>query len=66
MKKTNYMMTAHDVMEELGVSRAKAYGIVREMNAELCSQGYTVIAGKVPRPFWEKKFFGFSSEKEYA
>ena len=51
MKKTNYMMTAQDVMEELGVSRAKAYGIVREMNAELCSQGYTVIAGKVPRPF---------------
>ena len=38
--------TANEVMEILGVSRAKAYKVVRELNEELAAKGYIVTAGK--------------------
>ena len=53
-----YMMDVHDVMEELDVSKSKAYQILRELNKALEADGYTVLAGKIPRPYWETKFYG--------
>lgn len=41
--------TAQEVQEMLGVSRAKAYKIVKELNDELASKGFIVTAGKVRR-----------------
>ena len=55
-----YMMDANDVAEELGVSRSKAYKILRELNESLRKEGYIVIAGKIPRPYWETKFYGYA------
>ena len=46
--RTNYMMTVDDVMEELGVKRSKA------------QEGYVAVRGKIPRPYWETKFYGCS------
>ena len=40
----------------LGISRSKAYQIIRELNAELKSQGYMVLNGKVNRSYFMKKF----------
>ena len=41
-------MTVEEVAEELGVSKSKAYKIVREqLNAELQKQGYLTVAGRV-------------------
>lgn len=54
----DYMMTVYDVMEELGVQRSKAYSVLRELNAELTKEGYVAVRGKIPRPYWEKKFYG--------
>ncbi len=54
-----YMMDVNDVMTELGVSKSKAYQILRQLNKMLESEGYTVLAGRIPRPYWEKKFYGF-------
>lgn len=56
----NYMMNVHDVMRELGVSKSKAYEILRQLNKELERDGYKTLAGKVPRPYWEKKFYGYT------
>lgn len=53
----NYMMTADEVANELGVSRNFAYKIIRELNMELKSQGYVVVSGKIPRAFWKTKFY---------
>lgn len=61
-----YMMTARDVAEELGISRGHAYKIVRELNEELHSKGYIVVAGKVPRAFWNRKFYNDASEIRMA
>jgi hypothetical protein len=58
---TNYMMSATDVAAELGVSKGHAYKIIRQLNGELEQSGYIVVAGKVPRAFWEKRFFGYGT-----
>ncbi len=57
----NYMMTADDIAEETGISKGKAYKLIKDLNAELASKGYIVIAGKLPRAFWETKFFGYNA-----
>lgn len=45
-----YYMNAQDVRDVLGVSRSKAYDILRKLNAELEKEGYAVVPGKIPRP----------------
>ena len=58
--RTNYMMTVDDVMEELGVKRSKAYSILKQLNDELAKEGYVAVRGKIPRLYWETKFYGCS------
>ena len=58
MKET-YMMSADEIADELGVSKGKAYKVIRDLNAELEQMGFIVISGKIPRAYWEKKFFGY-------
>lgn len=41
-------LTAQEVAEVCGVSDGKAYGLIREMNAELKAAGYLTVSGKVP------------------
>ena len=55
-----YMMTVEGVMNELGVKRSKAYSILKQLNEELEKDGYVAIRGKIPRPYWETKFYGYS------
>ena len=59
--RTNYMMTADEVATELGISKGHAYKMIRQMNEELEKAGFIVVAGKVPRAFWEKKFYGYQT-----
>ena len=49
-------LTAAEVAETVGVSTAKAYGLIREMNAELKAAGYITIAGKIPEYCIKKRF----------
>lgn len=56
MENTN-MLRAKDIALELGVSEGKAYKIIRELNQELKEQGYIVVAGRIPRAFWNKKHY---------
>lgn len=50
--------TAQEVMEILGVSRAKAYRVVKELNEELAAKGYIVTAGKVSKKFLAERLYG--------
>ena len=36
--------------------------IIRQLNEELAEQGYIRIAGKCPRKYFEKKYYGYSFE----
>ncbi len=56
-----FYYTAKEVMELFGVSRAKAYRIVKELNEELAAQGYIVISGKVPKKYLEEKYYGMTA-----
>ena len=60
MNKRNYMIKAKEVADEMDVSLGYAYKILRQLNKELANEGYITVSGKVPRAFWEKKFFGYS------
>ena len=49
MQQTYKFLFVGDVMEILGISKSKAYEIIRKMNKELEAEGYETIAGRVPR-----------------
>ena len=59
--KSNYMMDAEDVANELGISKGHAYKVIRQLNEELEKSGFIIVAGKDPRAFWEKKFYGYQT-----
>ena len=52
-------LTAKEISEAMCVSESKAYGIIRELNKELRTEGYLTVSGKVPVAFFKKKYFGF-------
>jgi transposase len=52
-------VSAKELSKILGVSVSKSYTIIRSLNNELSENGYMVIAGKCPKKFVEKKFYGF-------
>ncbi len=52
--------SAQEVAEILGVSRTKAYKIVKELNIELREKGYIIIAGKVPKRYFEQRCYAFN------
>ena len=51
-------MRVEEVAEELGVSVAYAYKLIRSMNEELRRKGCIVIAGRIDRKFFYEKFYG--------
>lgn len=59
--KTQYV-TADELVDTLGVSKGKAYQIIRQLNGELAEQGYIKIARKCPRKYFEKRYYGYTSE----
>lgn len=50
-------MTAAEVAETVGVSVSKAYRIIKELNDELKSNGYLVVAGRVPTAYFTEKWY---------
>ena len=59
--KSNYLMDAEDVANELGISKGHAYKVIRQLNEELEKSGFIIVAGKVPKAFWKKKFYGYQT-----
>lgn len=56
--------TAADVAEMLGCCESYAYKIIRGLNKELQKKGYIVTAGKVPKQYFEEKYYGYESRKK--
>lgn len=52
------MVTAVEIVADLGVSRAFAYNLIKRLNTELEEKGYITIAGKVSRKYYEEKLYG--------
>jgi len=58
--------TAAEIAQMIGVGRITAYGIVKQMNEELKSRGFLAVRGKVPKEFFDAKYFGGTRGKEVS
>ena len=58
MLRTDTMVYADEVANVLGVAKETAYKIIRTLNKDLEKKGYIVVSGRLPRRFWEEKFYG--------
>lgn len=61
MSKVYYDAT--EIAEMLGISKASAYKIIRNLNKDLESQGFLVVQGKVSCAYFKKKWYGFQEEE---
>lgn len=53
-----YYIGAPEAAEALELSEGKVYEIFRELNEELKKQGFITVSGRVPRAYFNQKFFG--------
>jgi len=53
----DYFYFVEDVMKMLNLSRAKCYEIIRQLNAELDAAGYLTVAGRVPRKYFDSRYY---------
>ena len=56
-------ITARELSDMLGVSMGYAYKIIRKLNKELDKDGFIVIAGKVPKGYFEKRWLGYNAKE---
>ncbi len=61
IKQNKIYITASELSELLGVSLGHAYKMIRSMNKELEKSGYIIVAGKLPRKYFEKRWFGYDT-----
>ena len=53
----NIFVGAEYVSTLLGVSKAYAYEVIKELNIELASKGYLVVRGKVNKEYLYEKIY---------
>lgn len=58
------MVNAKEIAEAMGVSKATAYKIIRELNAELKANGCRTVQGRVSKEYFEKAYFSMPAETE--
>lgn len=51
------MINANEIADLMGVSKATAYKIIRQLNAELKESGCRTIQGRVSREYFERAYF---------
>lgn len=59
-QETNIFYTAKDIQSMLGISRSKAYDLVKNLNSELEGKGYLVIPGKIPKKYLAERCYGLA------
>lgn len=50
-------LSATDIADIMEVSKGHAYKIIRILNDELSANGFIVVAGKVPRKYFEERCY---------
>ena len=49
--------TADDISVILTVSKPTAYRIIKRLNDELTNKGFIVVSGRVPKKYFNEKFY---------
>ena len=58
MTRRETMVYADEVAATLGVAKETAYKIIKGLNDNLREKGYVTVSGRLPRRYWEEKFYG--------
>ena len=64
MQNANMFYTAAELSSILGVSLSKGYLLIKQMNSELEEQGYMTITAKVPKRYFEKRWYGCDENQQ--
>ena len=56
--------TADEIAQMVGVGRTTSYKMVNQMNAELLKQGFLVVKGKIPKEYFDARYYGGSHPVE--
>ena len=57
MELQDRMMKVDEVMERLSLSKASAYQVIKELNAELEAKGLRTIPGRVSKRYFDSVYF---------
>ena len=57
-------LRAEEVAEELSVSKAYAYKLIRTLNNDLRKQGFITINGRVSKQYFKEKLYGTNAVSE--
>lgn len=57
-QETKLYLNAMEISSMLGISLGTAYRIIRQLNVELGKKGYIVISGKLPKRYFEERYYG--------
>lgn len=57
MTNSKLFYTADDIAGLLTISRPTAYRIIRNLNDELAKKGFIIISGRVPKKYFDEKFY---------
>lgn len=60
-KEKKIFITSDELSEILEISKGHSYRIIRQLNKELEGKGFVTIAGKLPRAYFEKRYYGYVS-----
>lgn len=55
---------AKDIAEEMGVSEAYGYNLIRQLNNELKEQGFVTVQGRLSRQYFEERIYGTKAKEE--
>lgn len=50
-------LSADDIAAIMEVSKGHAYKLIKRLNDELSAKGFIVVAGKVPRKYFEERCY---------
>ncbi len=64
MNRKKYLLTKDDVAEILECSPAHAYKVIHDLNDQLRAEGYATEAGKIPKAFFAKMYYGFDMAQD--
>lgn len=57
-------INAQELANELGVSKGKAYKMIKGWNERLEQMGYTTVRGRVSRKFYMEQMYSMAERKE--
>lgn len=57
MADTRVFYNADDISVILTVSKPTAYRIIKRLNDELSNKGFIVVSGRVPKKYFDEKFY---------